>query len=372
MFALLSLFPAEPVHEVVFGGLRALMRVPFARRVTSTLLGTRDPSLRVRAFGVDFEGPLGLAAGFDKNALGPSDLLALGFGFIEVGSVTREPQPGNDKPRLFRLKDDRGLLNRMGFNNDGARRVAQRLSERPDPRVAVNIGKNKTTPEAQAASDYREAARQLGPHAAFVVVNVSSPNTKGLRDLQAPDALTVILTAAREGLDEGSPDRRVPLLVKIAPDLSDREIDALADLAVDLELDGIVATNTTTSREGLRSRHQELGAGGISGAPLRVRSLEVLARLHRRLRESQRADLEIISVGGIANVEDAWARITHGATLLELYTAFIYEGPLVARTIHEGLAKKLRLHGFSTIAEAVGSAIVIPETSAAQQADPEP
>lgn len=356
-FGLLSLFPAEPIHHVVFGGLRAVMRVPGLRRAASALLGPREPSLKVSVFGLELDGPLGLAAGFDKNGLGPRDLLALGFSFIEVGSVTPEPQPGNPAPRLFRLKADRALLNRMGFNNDGARAVAARLAKKPDPRVAVNLGKNKTTPEERAHEDYRASARALAPHAAFAVVNVSSPNTKGLRDLQAPEALARILRAAREGLDEGSPSRRVPLLVKIAPDLEGREIDALADLAVDMALDGIVATNTTVSREGLRSPHEALGAGGISGAPLTARALQVLVRVRRRLVERRRADLPIISVGGIASVEDAWARITHGATLLELYTAFIYEGPLVARDIHRGIAVKLAEHGHRSIHDAIGTAV---------------
>lgn len=355
-FRLFSLFPAELAHEIVFGGLRASMRVPGVRRATAHKLAPSDPALAVRAFGTMFPGPLGLAAGFDKNALGPDALAALGFGFVEVGTVTARPQPGNDKPRLFRLKADRALVNRMGFNNDGAERVRERLLQRaPRSILAVNIGKTKVVSEAEAAYDYAASARALGRFAAFVVVNVSSPNTPGLRDLQRAEALAPILREVRAALDESTPERRVPLLVKIAPDLADADVDAVADLALSLGLDGIVATNTTIRREGLASAPSTVvscGAGGLSGPPLKARSLALLERLYARVGR----EVAIVSAGGIANADDAWERIVRGATLLELYTSFIYEGPLVAHRIHEGLRAKLHAHSMTNIEQAIGSA----------------
>lgn len=350
----LTVMPPETAHEVVFGGLRGAMSLPGVQALARRALGPRAPSLAVQAFGLDFAGPLGLAAGFDKNALGPDALTALGFAFIEVGTVTAQPQPGNPRPRLFRLMRDRSLVNRMGFNNEGAERVAARLRARPPrSRVAVNIGKTKLTDEAHAAADYARSARALGPSAAFVVVNVSSPNTPGLRDLQRAEALDPILRQVRVALSEAVPERRVPLLVKIAPDLADEDVDVVADLAVARGLDGIVATNTTIRRDGLASPAREVercGAGGLSGPPLKARSLALLSRLYRRVGRS----LVLVSAGGIATEADAWERICHGATLLELYTAFIYEGPLVAHRIHEGLRRRLAERGLSRLADAVG------------------
>jgi len=357
LLRLLTQFPAEAIHEAVFFGLRSAMSLPFALRLTASALRPRDPKLAIDALGVRFAGPVGLAAGFDKDGRGPDALLALGFAFIELGTVTPEPQPGNPKPRIFRLKDDRALINRMGFPSRGARFVASALAH---PRrydvVGVNVGKNKSTEEARAAVDFAAAAGALAPHARFCVVNVSSPNTPGLRALQRPEALREILTQVRTALDAACPAPRVPLLVKIAPDLDDLEIDGIAALVKDLGLDGVVAVNTTVSRAGLRSDAAEIeacGPGGLSGEPLRERGLAVLARLACALGP----DVTLVSVGGIATVDDAWARITHGATLLELYTSFIYEGPLVAKRIHDGLARKVTEHGFATLADAVGSAL---------------
>ena len=286
----------------------------------------------VRAMGLTFPGVLGLAAGFDKNAVGVDALAALGFSFVEVGTVTGEPQPGNPRPRLFRLPQDRAIVNRMGFNNDGAEVVAQRLGRRARARgrssdvvLGINIGKTKLVPEEEATRDYQKSARLLAPYADYLVVNVSSPNTPGLRHLQAVEKLRPLLEAVRAAADETAP-RRVPLLVKIAPDLSDDDVVAVADLALDLGLDGIVATNTTTSREGLRSSPADVaatGAGGLSGAPLRERADEVMLLLRKRVG----ADLTLVGVGGIASVEDARARLEAGATLLQAYTGFVYGGP---------------------------------------------
>ncbi len=352
----LSRLPAETAHHLAFRALRVTTSVPGVSAIAKALLGPRDPALRVHALGMNFPGPLGLAAGFDKNADGPDALAALGFGYVEVGTVTARPQPGNDQPRLFRLPADRALVNRMGFNNDGAERVASRLERRPvKAPLGINIGKTKVVAEEHAAEDYAASAKLLAPFAGYCVVNVSSPNTPGLRDLQRVDALRPVLASVRDALDEASP-RRVPLLVKIAPDLADPDVDAVADLALELDLDGIVATNTTISRAGLATPSAEVeacGAGGLSGAPLKQRSLDVLARLFRRTE----GKLCLVGVGGIEDEDDAWDRITHGATLLQLYTAFIYEGPFAARRIHAGLSAKVRGAGLSSIADAVGSAL---------------
>ena len=315
---------AEKAHRAGFRAVRAV------RPVTSRIPRKRRP---VHAMGLEFPGPLGLAAGFDKNAEGIDALAALGFSFVEVGTVTGEPQPGNDRPRLFRLPADRAIVNRMGFNNDGAEVVAERLAKRRlkhrdgDVIVGVNIGKTKVVPEHDAdavAADYEQSTRLLAPYADYLVVNVSSPNTPGLRDLQSVERLRPLLVAVRRQADAVTTPH-VPLLVKIAPDLSDDDVLAVADLALELGLDGIVATNTTISREGLRSGPEEIarvGAGGLSGRPLRERSLEVLELLRKRVGP----DLTIVSVGGISDADDARVRLDAGATLLQAYTAFVYEG----------------------------------------------
>ena len=301
--------------------------------------------LRVRALGLEFPGPLGLAAGFDKDARGTRGLAALGFGFVEVGTVTARAQPGNPRPRMFRLTADRALVNKMGFNNAGAAAAAARLgrSRRPGgPVVGVNIGKTRAVPDEEAAADYAASARAVAAVADYVVVNVSSPNTPGLRDLQAADRLKPVLVAVRAALDAAVPGgRRVPLLVKIAPDLADADVDAVADLALELGLDGIIATNTTTSRAGLASPAAEVaaaGAGGLSGPPLRARALEVLARLHARAGDR----LVLIAAGGVETPDDAWERLRAGATLVQAYTGFVYGGPLWPRRMHAGLARRMR------------------------------
>jgi len=242
---------------------------------------------------------------------------------------------------MFRLTADRALVNRMGFNNAGAAAAAAQLGRaRGGPVVGVNIGKTRAVPDADAAADYAASARAVAAVADYVVVNVSSPNTPGLRDLQAEDRLRPVLVAVRAALDAASPGRRVPLLVKIAPDLADADVDAVADLALELGLDGIIATNTTTSRDGLASPAAEVaaaGAGGLSGPPLRARSLEVLRRLHARAGDR----LVLIAAGGIETPDDAWERLRAGATLVQAYTAFVYSGPLWPRRMHAGLARRL-------------------------------
>ena len=341
------LVPPERIHTVVFAGLRGATATSPARRALRRRLAPHDPLLASTVFGVQFPGPLGLAAGFDKDGAGLNAWGALGFGYAEVGTVTAAAQPGNPAPRLFRLPNDRALLNRMGFNNHGAAALAARLARhRSDVPIGVNIGKTKVTPPEDAVQDYRTSARLLAPLAAYLVVNVSSPNTPGLRDLQAVESLRPILAAVRAETSK-------PVLVKIAPDLADTDLDAIADLCVELGLAGIVATNTTVSRDGLATPGvAELGPGGISGPPVARRALEVLRRLYARVGDR----LVLISVGGIETADDAWERITAGAALLQGYTGFIYGGGLWARNIHDGLAQRLRGGGFASLAEAVGSA----------------
>lgn len=334
---------AERAHKWSFGALRALVATPGGARLVHRVCLV--PDLSVQAMGLEFPNPLGLAAGFDKDARGVDALAALGFGFVEVGTVTAQPQPGNPKPRLFRLAEDRAIVNRMGFNNDGAHAVARRLARRAGsqnerapqrPVVGVNIGKTKAVSDDQAIDDYVTSAGLLAPYADYLVVNVSSPNTPGLRDLQAVDRLRPLLQAVRRTADQAA-DRHVPLLVKIAPDLTDEQILAIADLVAELELDGIIATNTTITREGLRSKPgavERIGSGGLSGAPLKVQSLHVLRLLRKRAGSS----LTIISVGGIESADDIVERLQAGATLVQAYTGLVYGGPLWPSRILRRLA----------------------------------
>lgn len=324
---------AEKAHHLVM----------FAIKLASTLGLTKLAKLKptgkgsVQAFGLHFDSPFGLAAGFDKNAVAIKALGELGFSHIEIGTVTAIAQDGNQKPRLFRLISDRALVNRMGFNNQGAKVIAERLDllrERYGdklPIIGVNIGKSKVVSIEDAPEDYRQSARLLAPHADYLAVNVSSPNTPGLRSLQAVEALEPILLAV---LQEA---KGVPVLIKIAPDLANEDIAAVADLVLDLGLAGVIATNTTIARENLKSSTklvQDAGAGGLSGAPLKQRSLEVLRLLQARM--NGRA--AIISVGGIENASEAKERLNNGATLVQGYTGWIYHGPLWARTINKELS----------------------------------
>ncbi|GEO95529.1 quinone-dependent dihydroorotate dehydrogenase [Kocuria turfanensis] len=350
--AVFSRMDAEKAHRVGFAGVRAARAV---RLSTALRVYTRaDPALEVEALGLRFPSPFGLAAGFDKGAEGIGALTDLGFGHVEIGTVTAQAQPGNPRPRLFRLVRDRAVVNRMGFNNDGAEAVAPRLARarreletdhrgRARPVLGVNIGKTKVVPFEDAVDDYLQSTRTLAPLADYLVVNVSSPNTPGLRQLQEIESLRPLLSAVGAAADEAA-DRHVPLLVKIAPDLSDEDVRAVADLALDLGLDGIVATNTTISREGLVSDPAEVeacGAGGLSGAPLRRRSLKVL----RLLRERVGDRLVLVSLGGVTTAEDVQERLAAGATLVQGYTGFLYEGPFWARSINQGLARLARRRG---------------------------
>jgi dihydroorotate dehydrogenase len=328
----------ERAHRMAFRWIRLASRVPVLRGVLRSLL-TPPASGAVRVLGRTFPSPFGLAAGFDKNAEGVPGLTMLGFGFVEIGTVTAHAQPGNEAPRLWRIIPESALRNRMGFNNEGAEAVAERLRAlRSTPRgraqvVGVNIGKTKVTAPQDAAEDYATSARHLTPYADYLVVNVSSPNTPGLRDLQSVDALRPILQATRAAADESAAAAhrpRVPLLVKIAPDLADADVDAVADLVTELGLDGVVAVNTTIAHD--------LGEGGVSGPPLLDRGLVVVARLRHRLG----AGKVVIGVGGISTAADARAYLAAGADLVQGYTGFIYQGPFWASRIGTALARSAR------------------------------
>ena len=294
-----------------------------------------DPGLRVSALGLEFDSPFGVAAGFDKDGNAIRGLGQLGFGHVEVGTITARPQPGNPRPRLFRLVPDRAVINRMGFNNHGAAAARDRLrreaARRDRPVIGVNIGKSRVVDVDDAVGDYLESAALLAPSADYLVVNVSSPNTPGLRGLQELDRLAPLLSAVQRAAGE------TPVLVKIAPDLSDDEVRRITGLALELGLDGIIASNTTLSRENLATDASVVaaaGAGGLSGAPLAARSLELLVLI----RSLVPADFCVISVGGVDTAADVAARLAAGATLVQGYTAFLYRGPLWARSINRGLA----------------------------------
>ena len=349
--------PAETAHELALQSLT----FPFAARLINRISpdDSNTPSnIAIERFGLRFKNPVGLAAGFDKNGVALPALAALGFGFIEAGTVTYHPQPGNQRPRLFRLPADRALINRAGFNNEGAiefaRRVANRRSMCP---LGVSIGKSKITPLENAIDDYLASFDAVFPVADYIAVNISSPNTPGLRELQRADQLEKLLAALNERNTDltvrSQRSSTIPLLVKLAPDLQNGELELIVEVARGQGIAGIIATNTTIEREGLRTSRAQVeacGEGGLSGAPLRHRSNEVIAFIYR----ATRGALPIIGVGGISTAEDAWDKICSGASLIQLYTGFVYEGPSVARRINEGLARILKREGFRSLDEVVG------------------
>jgi len=342
---LLFSLPAGTVHGIVSAGLRTIQGTPVEGAIARRY-AVDDRRLHVSAFGLDFPNPVGIAAGFDKNAEIPRALAAIGFGHVEVGGVTAKPQSGNPRPRLFRLAEDGALINRMGFNNDGADVVGERLAKTdlPDVPVGVNIGKSKTASPAEAADDYAYTYERVADSGDYFVVNVSSPNTPGLRELQARDALEGILQRL---LDAGAE----PLLVKLSPDLAGEAVLGAVELAEDLGVDGLIATNTTVDRpESLRNpnRGEE---GGLSGRPLEPRATEVVRLV------ASNTDLPVVGVGGVFTAEDAYRKIRAGATLVQLYTGLIYQGPAIARDINRGLLELLDRDGFDSVAEAVGAGL---------------
>ncbi|UPM41865.1 quinone-dependent dihydroorotate dehydrogenase [Halocatena salina] len=333
--------PPETAHSVVHSMLGVAQKSGIDRTLVQRYRVT-DPRLSSTVFDIDVPNPVGVAAGFDKNAEVPSALSGLGFGHVEVGGVTAERQSGNPTPRLFRLAEDRALINRMGFNNHGADAVGARLARtRVDVPVGVNIGKSKSTPLSEAAEDYLYTYGRVESSGDYFVVNVSSPNTPGLRELQNRDHLEEILGTLK---DAGAS----PLLVKLSPDLTDKATEAALAVVDDLELDGVITTNTTTDRpDSLESIHRA-ETGGLSGDPIEERATRAVRFV------AERTDVPVIGVGGVSDAAGAYAKIRAGASLVQLYTGLIYEGPTIARDINRGLLELLERDGFDSIEEAVG------------------
>ncbi|MBX2842513.1 MAG: quinone-dependent dihydroorotate dehydrogenase [Flammeovirgaceae bacterium] len=337
---LLFLLDPEFIHHLMFKLIKIGVNFPFVKGILKKVYGPKNKQLEREVFGLKFPGPVGLAAGFDKNALLIDELSAFGFGFIEIGTVTPKPQEGNPKSRLFRLKADNGIINRMGFNNDGLDLVVERLKKRKSKViVGGNIGKNKVTPNEEAISDYLIGFEKLFDFVDYFTVNVSSPNTPGLRDLQEKEPLKKLLFALKsENLKKPNPK---PILLKIAPDLTNSQLDDIIEIVTDTEIDGIIATNTTISREGLKTSKNEIekiGNGGLSGKPVASRSTEVIKYLF----DKSGGQLKIIGVGGIHSVEDAVEKIKAGACLVQVYTGFIYEGPELVKKINSELGNFLK------------------------------
>jgi len=343
--------PPETAHEL---GLHSLSLV-------SKFIGRsfESSALETNRFNLCFRNPVGLAAGFDKDGVALESLASLGFGFIEAGTVTFHPQPGNPKPRMFRLSEDQALINRAGFNNAGAAAFANRVkNHRPDCVLGISIGKSRITPLERATEDYLASFDLVYNLADYIAINVSSPNTPQLRELQQSEQLTSLLVALqtrnRELQDLNKRPAPVPLLVKISPDLERRDLEMIVDVIQRLQIDGIIATNTTISRDNLQTDHRRVeacGAGGLSGKPLTNRATQMIAELY----ELTGGRIPLIGVGGIFNAEDAWEKICAGASLVQLYTGFIYKGPRIVRQINEGLVEILQREGFANIEAAVGS-----------------
>jgi dihydroorotate dehydrogenase len=342
---LLFSLEAETAHHISFRAIKALFRIPLLRRAARRYFTVRSPLLEREVFGLKFPNPVGLAAGFDKDAKLIDELASFGFGFIEIGTVTPKPQDGNPKPRLFRLLDDQGIVNRMGFNNGGLEAVRKRLATRKG-RILVggNIGKNKATPNSDAIRDYEMGFNVLFDVVDYFVVNVSSPNTPNLRELQDKKPLTRLLTAL-QAKNRARPNPK-PVLLKIAPDLTNSQLDDIIDIVRETGIQGVIATNTTISREGLATpekRLEEIGAGGLSGKPLRARATEVIRYLHRR----SGGAFPIIGVGGIYSPQDAQEKLEAGASLVQVYSGFIYEGPSMVRRINQHLKARAEQAGKS-------------------------
>jgi dihydroorotate dehydrogenase len=335
--------PPETVHGATKRLLRTIQHTP-VQSVLERRYRIEDERLAVRAFDCAFDNPVGVAAGFDKNAEVPAALAALGFGHVEVGGVTAERQPGNPRPRLFRLAEDEALVNRMGFNNDGADAVGERLDRQPLPEVPVgiNIGKSKSTPLSEAPEDYLYTYERVAGAGDYFVVNVSSPNTPGLRSLQNREALERILGGLA---DAGA----APLLVKLSPDLPDPAVEEALAVVDDLDLDGVIAVNTTTDRPETLRNHNRAERGGLSGKPLEGRATERIRFI------AERTDVPIVGVGGVSDAAGAYRKIRAGASVVQLYTGLIYEGPGLARDINRGLLDLLERDGFGSVEDAIGA-----------------
>lgn len=344
--------PTEAAHEIGIETLKFALGSSFAQDFASKRFAGAESFTDLKRFGLTFKNPLGVAAGFDKNGIVVNGLAALGFGFVEVGTVTFNPQKGNEKPRLFRLPEDKALINRLGFNNEGTPRVVERLKKiQPRCILGINIGKNKDVPNEEAIENYLQSFDLAHQAADYIAVNVSSPNTPNLRELQQADSLENLLAALQKRNRELSAK---PLLVKIAPDLSEAEIEAVTDICLRKKLSGVIATNTTVSRENLKTssiKVAKIGAGGLSGKPLGKRSNEVIRQIYKY----SKGKLPIIGVGGVFSAEDAFEKIASGACLIQAYTGFIYQGFSFAKEVNSGLARILKEKGFKDLDQAVGT-----------------
>jgi dihydroorotate dehydrogenase len=335
---ILFIFPPEWVHYFSMNCLKLLCNFGLKKLIKNNF--TPKGNLEFGIWNLKFPNRVGLGAGFDKNAKYLRELECLGFGFVEIGTVTPLPQSGNDKPRLFRLPKDKALINRMGFNNDGVKTIVLRLQkskkQNPNSKMIIggNIGKNKVTPNNDAWKDYEICFKELHPYVDYFVVNVSSPNTPGLRELQEKESLRKILTHLQS--ENLKFKIQKPLLLKIAPDLSEAQIDNVIDLALEIKLDGLVATNTTISRDGLKTHDSRLTTGGLSGLPLKYRSTEVL----KYICEKTKGKIPVIASGGIFTGADVKEKIDAGASLVQVWTGFIYEGPGIVKKIHNSISKK--------------------------------
>jgi dihydroorotate dehydrogenase len=334
---ILFLFNPEAIHHFTFRFLKIVFKIPSSKSLVTYFFSIKHPALKRTFFGIDFPNPIGLAAGFDKDAKLIDELACFGFGFIEIGTLTPNPQAGNDKPRLFRLPADGGLINRMGFNNGGAKAAVEQLNKRQSKViVGGNIGKNKSTPNENAFDDYAQCFETLYPYVDYFVANVSSPNTPGLRALQEKEPLRKLLSDIKSlSLNKEKPK---PILLKIAPDLSKEQLDDVIEILLETKTDGVIATNTTINRDNLiteKKQLEKIGPGGLSGKPLAQRSTEVIQYLRLKLGK----DYPIIGVGGIMNPDDAMEKLKAGANLVQLYTGFIYEGPRVVNRIGKALIK---------------------------------
>lgn len=330
---LLFRFDPEAVHYFTFSAIKLLSALPFASAIIRALYLVKDQRLEREVFGLKFPNPVGLAAGFDKNAVLFKELSNFGFGFIEIGTLTPKGQAGNPKKRLFRLQEDEAIINRMGFNNEGVDDAVKRLKKNKNVLIGGNIGKNKITPNEEAVNDYIYCFNALFDYVDYFVVNVSSPNTPNLRALQDKEPLTHLLSTLKKLNEEKNAPK--PILLKIAPDLSDDQLLDIIDIVTSVKIDGVIATNTTLNREGLQSKHKE-EEGGLSGKPLTQRSTEVI----RFLVEKSNNAFPIIGVGGIHNPDDAIEKLNAGAALVQLYTGFVYEGPAAVKNINKALLKQ--------------------------------
>lgn len=328
-------FPPEKAHHLAMNLLKANLAIPGMKSMYKNMYSVTDKRLETEVFGIKFPNPVGLAAGFDKNADYYQEISHLGFGFIEIGTITPVAQPGNPQPRMFRLPEDEGLINRMGFNNGGVELAIKNLANRPKNLIiGGNIGKNKITPNKEALNDYIIAFNALFNYVDYFVVNVSSPNTPGLRELQDKGPLTEILNSLQ--VENNKQSSQKPILLKIAPDLTDDQLDDIIDIIASTKTDGVIATNTTISREGLKSNKNLTDEmGGLSGKPVKERSTEVISYLHKK----SNGKFPIIGVGGIQTAQDAIDKLNAGASLVQVYTGFIYEGPSMVKQICEGILK---------------------------------